>query len=304
VDWSIIFGTDPPRPRVMDRAAPETLACLLAVFDEILPLEDPDAILRRAVELARTRIGLQRVGIFLLDRGRDLMLGTWGSDLHGAVVDEHHIMYAVGEIEREAFRRAAAEGGHFTVFDGCPIVEHREGETRVRGRGWVACTPIRSSRAPLGMLFNDTGPAGPPLDPVKQGQAAILCALLGAVLDPIRGLSGLGAGRAATSTSQRVASAAVAMLGEDPGMCGKEIAARLEVSPGRLARVFKSEMGLSLVEYRNRVRLDHFNSLLEGGHTNLLEAALAAGFGSYAQFHRVFRSLRRMAPREYLQRRA
>ncbi|MFL5303754.1 MAG: helix-turn-helix domain-containing protein, partial [Polyangia bacterium] len=62
------------------------------------------------------------------------------------------------------------------------------------------------------------------------------------------------------------------------------------------------EMGMSLVEYRNRVRLDRFGALLENGRNNLLEAALDAGFGSYAQFHRVFRALRHAAPREYLRR--
>ena len=87
-------------------------------------------------------------------------------------------------------------------------------------------------------------------------------------------------------------------------MGGKEIAAKLELSLSRLARVFKSEMGMSLVEYRNRLRLDRFEVLLDRGRTNLLEAALAAGFGSYAQFHRVFRALRHMTPREYLHKRA
>ena len=86
-------------------------------------------------------------------------------------------------------------------------------------------------------------------------------------------------------------------------MGGKQIAARLDISLSRLARVFKAEMGMSLVEYRNRLRLDRFGCCSIAGGTNLLEAALAAGFGSYAQFHRVFRALRHMTPREYLQRR-
>ena len=73
-------------------------------------------------------------------------------------------------------------------------------------------------------------------------------------------------------------------------------------SVGWFARVFKAEMGMSLVEYRNRLRLDRFAVLLDRGRTNLLEAALAAGFGSYAQFHRVFRGVRRMTPREFLRR--
>jgi AraC-like DNA-binding protein len=94
------------------------------------------------------------------------------------------------------------------------------------------------------------------------------------------------------------------MLAKDPGLGGTDIAARLEVSLGRLAHVFKMELGISMVDYRNRVRLNRFTVLLDKGRRNLLEAALAAGFGSYAQFHRVFRALRHVTPREYLRLRA
>src|SRR4030095_4210470 len=152
----------------------------------ILALDDPDAILRRAVELARDRIGLMRVGIFLLQRSGDLMLGSWGTDLQGGIVDEHQIMYAVSDTDREAFRRAQEQGEHFTVFEDCPIVEHRGSSTLIKGRGWVACTPIRSARAVIGMLFNDAGVSGAPVDMTQQAHAAILCSLLGAVLDPTR----------------------------------------------------------------------------------------------------------------------
>src|SRR5262249_10646987 len=131
VDLSIVLGADLPAPRFLDRAIPASLVGLLSTFDEILALDDPDAVLRRAVELARDRIGLVRVAIFLLDASRDLMLGSWGSDLQGAVVDEHQIMYAVGSAEREAFRRAREEGAPFTVFDDWPLVEHRGGKVRV-----------------------------------------------------------------------------------------------------------------------------------------------------------------------------
>ena len=300
MDWPIILGPQIPVPRVVDRSVHGRLASLLSAFDEILPIEEPDAILRRAVELAIERIGLRRAGIFLLDRQRSAMLGTWGTDLAGAIVDEHHIMYDVSDTDREAFRRAEEEGEHFTVFENCPIVEHRQGETRVVGRGWVACTPIRSTRAPIGIMFNDTALSGEPADEAKQAHAAILCSLLGTILDPVRGSLGHGTATPDESSSRRVVTATVAMLARDPAMGGKQIAAKLDISLSRLARVFKAEMGMSLVEYRNRLRLDRFAVLLDKGRTNLLEAALAAGFGSYAQFHRVFRALRHMTPREYL----
>jgi AraC-like DNA-binding protein len=300
VDWPIILGPQVPVPKVIDQAVHGKLESLLAAFDEILALEEPDAILRRAAELALERIGLKRAGLFLLDRDRKAMLGTWGTDIAGAIVDEHQIMYDVSETDREAFRRAEEEGAHFTVFDNCPIVEHAKGETRVLGRGWVACTPIRSTRAPIGMLFNDTGVSGEPVDEAKQAHAAILCSLLGTILDPARGSLTHGAGRTDQSPGRRLVTSTVAMLAKDPAMGGKQIAAKLNISLSRLARVFKAEMGMSLVEYRNRLRLDRFAVLLDRGRGNLLEAALAAGFGSYAQFHRVFRALRHMTPRDYL----
>ena len=102
------------------------------------------------------------------------------------------------------------------------------------------------------------------------------------------------------SPARRLAIAAAKLLGRDPRLGGREVAARLGVSLGRLAHVFKSEIGMSIVDYRNRVRLDRFTALVDGRRRGLLDAARAAGFGGYAQFHRVFRSLRHQTPRAYL----
>ena len=240
--------------------------------------------------------------MFLLDEPRNLMLGTWGTDLKGAIVDEHHVMYEMGDNDREVFRRAAVEGGHFTVFYNCPLVVQREAETAVVGRGWVACTPIRSARKRVGMLFNDTAATGAPVDKDKQARAALLCSLLAALLDANRGRPGRGAA-ASPSSSPPLVLRATRLLADDPSLGGKEIAAKLDISLSRLARVFKSSTGVSLVEYRNQLRLARFRVLVDSGGENLLAAALAAGFGSYAQFHRVFRALRGTTPRDYVRRR-
>jgi AraC-like DNA-binding protein len=285
VDWPIIIGPDVPVPKVVDAAIRGRLATLLSAFHDLLAIEDSDAIARKAVELARERIGLLRVSIWLHDRSRNLMLGTWGSDLGGEIVDEHQFMYATGDPEREAFRRAVEEGAPFTVFEDSPIIEYPGGKTRVAGRGWVACTPIRSARMIIGVMFNDTGLSGAPVDET---------------LDPLPRQPGLGGARRHDSPSRQLATAAAETLAKEPGIASKEMARRLSISLGRLTRVFKSEMGMSLVEYRNRLRLDRVDRLLDEGCANLLDAALAAGFGSYAQFHRVFRLVRGMSPRDYI----
>ena len=306
VDWPLILGVpgaDPPAPKVVERSVRGQLAALLSAFDQILALEDPDAILRRSVEVAREAIGLPRAAIFLFDRSRNMMLGTWGSDLKGALVDEHQIMYSLNETDREAFRRAKEEGARFTVFDDCPLVEHRGGETRVAGRGWLACTPILSAHGTIGMLFNDAGLSGVPVDETKQAHAAVLCSLLATILDPVRGIPGAGRGGSGETKMRRLVTTAAAMLAEDTALDAGRIARRLEVSAGWFARIFKAEMGMSLVEYRNRLRLDRVDALLDQGSRTLLQAARDAGFGSYAQFHRIFRKLRGVTPREYLRRR-
>jgi len=80
------------------------------------------------------------------------------------------------------------------------------------------------------------------------------------------------------------------------------LARRLGTTADKLGRAFKATLGESVRDYRNRLRLGRFLSLVDPSGGNLLQAALDAGFGSYAQFHRVFRSQFGCSPIEYLRR--
>jgi len=297
VDWPLILGVDEPVPEIM--APPPAVDPLLSAFDELVAIEDGERLLKRIVELALERVGLARVGLFLLDDDGNAMLGTWGTDLDGHLVDERHVMYLLGDYDREVFRRAAQDGIPFTVIDNSPLVVQLETVTRVVGRGWLACTPVRSVRGNLGMMFNDAGASGLPVDDAKQARAALLCSLVGTVLDLRRGSFAYPVGRLATPQNPMIVET-VRRLAKEPALSGKKIATELDISLSRLARVFKRQMGMSLVEYRNRLRLERFQTLLDNGGENLHDAALRAGFGSYAQFHRVFRALRGGSPREAL----
>jgi AraC-like DNA-binding protein len=303
VDWPVILGADAPTPAMVTSPVQEELAEVLSACDELLELDDADTILRRAVELARERLGLARAAIFLLDAQRKLMLGTWGTDLDGKTVDEHHVMYDFGDNDREVFRRAAEEGLRYTAMENCPIVVQLPTETRVVGRGWVVCTAIRSARGDIGMMFNDAGHTHAAFDQATQGRVAILCSVLGTILELCHGKPGPREVGAGASASHPLVGSVVRMLAKDPSLTGRELAPKLDISPSRLARVFKGAMGMSLVDYRNRLRLERFQVLVDAGGENLLDAALAAGFGSYAQFHRVFRALRGTTPRDYLRER-
>ncbi len=298
VDWSLLLGQEPVPPVI--RTPQEEFGSVLASFDELLHLDDVNTIMRRAVELARKQLGLRRVAIFLLDAERELMLGTWGTDLDGQTVDEHHVMYQVSDFDRRVFRRAEREGCHYSVFDDCPIIEQTSAGARVVGKGWLGAIPIRGARGNLGMLFNDGGLVEDTVDVAKQARAALLCSFLAVLLDRSPNSKSKAAGTVLGEDVHPVVVGTLRLLAKNPSLVGKELAGELGLSVSRLARVFKEQMGLSLVEYRNRLRLERFDVLVDQGGDNLFDAALAAGFGSYSQFHRVFRAKRGVTPKQYL----
>lgn len=88
---------------------------------------------------------------------------------------------------------------------------------------------------------------------------------------------------------------------KDDDLIGVEFARACGLSRTRLSRLFKDQMKVSLTTYRNQCRLQRFQTIYQNGkRLTLLEAALQAGFGSYAQFHRVYREITGNTPRDKL----
>jgi AraC-like DNA-binding protein len=81
------------------------------------------------------------------------------------------------------------------------------------------------------------------------------------------------------------------MLGADPNAGDLATLARAaRLSSSHLSRIFKEQTGVSISRFRNQQRLQRFLGLYgTGRRTTALAAAHEAGFGSYAQFYRVFR---------------
>ncbi len=79
-----------------------------------------------------------------------------------------------------------------------------------------------------------------------------------------------------------------------------ELAHRAGLSAPRLSRLFKEQTGLAMVDFRNRQRVSRFLDIYgTGERQTILDAALEAGFGSYPQFHRVFKRVIGCAPGKY-----
>jgi AraC-like DNA-binding protein len=82
-----------------------------------------------------------------------------------------------------------------------------------------------------------------------------------------------------------------------------EIARESGLSQSRLSRLFRMQTGLSLTEFRNRIRIERFQRMYgAGSRISMLRAALEAGFGSYPQFHRVFRQVVGVSPQQHYRR--
>jgi AraC-like DNA-binding protein len=91
--------------------------------------------------------------------------------------------------------------------------------------------------------------------------------------------------------------AAVRLLRAPEGNLARgALARRCGASEWHLSKLFHQQIGVSLVDFRNRCRLERFLELYDGGRVKLSTAALEAGFGSYPQFHRVFRARMGHAP--------
>lgn len=92
---------------------------------------------------------------------------------------------------------------------------------------------------------------------------------------------------------------ALEVLAEEPGLERDALAKAVRGSPFALSRYFHRDTGMTLVQYRTRLRLLRLIRSFDQGERELKRAAGAAGFGSYSQCHRVFQAELGCSPRAF-----
>jgi AraC-like DNA-binding protein len=280
-------------------ATPGALAPVLAAADELAAVADTDQMLRRAVELARERIGLERVGLYVRDprASRLLLRGTWGTGLRGETVDEHTLAHECDPVHGRTLTNMQLQGSLWQCSESILQCPQGVGGRTELGRGWLVVTPLVAARELVGVMYNDSALSRAEFDERKQTGTAVFCGLLAGLFLPRR--SRFRWPRTMAAQQSPWVKSALGALEQNPRLSGETLARQLSISAGHLARSFKAEVGVSLVEYRNRRLMDRFFVALERGQGNLLAAALDAGFGSYTQFHRVYRRMFGTSPREH-----
>ena len=95
------------------------------------------------------------------------------------------------------------------------------------------------------------------------------------------------------------------LLAADPQTDRSGLARRVGVSDAYLTRLLRRELGVSFETQRSRARLVSFLAEVDmarrdGRRVSLLDAAIAAGFGSYSQLHRTFVGTVGFRPTDYV----
>lgn len=303
--WPLLNGLSPQALRTT--VGMGQLGTLLDAVDELDGCQDADSRIKRAVDLCRRDFGLERSAIFLFADGHNDLRGTWGTNLEGGTQDESYIRFPAGYHHRKATIQALAGVAPWLHFSDVPLFEQHRGEPYLCGNGWNVITPILGHRGPLGFLVNDTAASRAPLNAARQMRVALFCRFLGARIDG----SSLGPSRVSAhplfphrlrvghSDQRLLVVSMVQALDADPSLTAKQLGKRFAVSSSVLTRAFLFEMGISLVDHRNRVRLERFLHSAASRGGSMMQLALESGFGSYAQFHRVFCKVLGVTPRRF-----
>ena len=73
------------------------------------------------------------------------------------------------------------------------------------------------------------------------------------------------------------------------------------MSPHYFCKFFKRVTGLTFTEYILRVRIDKAKELLLKNRLSITQIAYEVGFESSSYFHKVFRKLTHLNPKQYLE---
>ncbi|ABR32474.1 MULTISPECIES: helix-turn-helix domain-containing protein [Clostridium] len=79
----------------------------------------------------------------------------------------------------------------------------------------------------------------------------------------------------------------------------KKLSGELNLSEGYISDCFKKHMGMTIMKYAKKIRIDRAKVLLVTTTSSILEIGLTLGFHDQSHFHKVFKSFTGVSPSEY-----
>jgi hypothetical protein len=228
-------------------APAKELATIVAATNRISQLDGSNDITRKAVEFARDTLGIERVGLFLVQvtRRQIVLRGTWGTNDRGRTADERAIAHSCSEEDFEALRAMHEQGVLWQYHSIGSNASHRQRvESRFEDRDWVAVTPLVVGPEVVGLMYNDTAISRTPFDWERQTRLALFASLLaGLTRDRLTEPETDTERTRAAAKPCRFIQKVMTGLQREPSLTGKALAQRFGITPGHLATTFKAEAG-------------------------------------------------------------
>lgn len=299
IDWSLVQGALKRQPVEIPQT-PGRMGKLLMLAQELPQDETLLNTALQAMDSLKRETGLERLGLFTCSEDGAWMQGLVGTAEGGTLVDERCFRFPRREAENMLAADFLAGRKAWEYKEDAPLVTHAPDKTSVVRHGWLVRTPLVVKGRFFGLLCNDSAFSRAPYSvEVQEDVAAYLMIVSGLLCDARdRRQEGL-------REERPVVGEALRLLVADLSISQGTLASRIGMSPRSLARAFSRDLGSSFLEYRNQLRLDRFFELVESleaqnAKPELSKLASECGFGSYAQFHRVFRARFERSPTEYL----
>ena len=167
------------------KAFQEKLWALHEVGIELDSAETVDELCRRAVELGRSRLGFDRLGLWLYEDDNQIAHGTYGNDEYGQTTDEHGIRVPVHEYGRTKADEPTLTGLIELIAAGKQQLNLRDPVTLsswsglVRRKGWAAHAAMWDGTRPVGHLSTDNLISQRPIMPYQMDLLTLYSTTLG-----------------------------------------------------------------------------------------------------------------------------
>jgi PAS domain S-box-containing protein len=162
------------------KALSEGLRAVVSITDELISCPTLDLVYRRAVELARERLKLDRAAIFINDG--TYLRGTYGTDMKGQTTDEHDQKFPSGEPWLEKLKKLKPQDRRLVDYQ-VPYWETTGTPADPSKKNWVVITPIQSQHDVIGIFSNDAAITHASFDKTRQEIVSVFCTLLGAIIE-------------------------------------------------------------------------------------------------------------------------
>jgi len=172
-----------------ERAISHDLQAIVDIADRLISSSDLSGLLKKAVELARSHLRVERCSI-LLNFGTFLR-GTYGTDLNGQTTDERDKVITMDSAWEHRFSMWSRKSSQWIVERD---IHRSSPDARTAGVRdfWVATTPIKGSNNQMIAVFcNDAVISGNPPDERLQDVIAVFCSLLGNIIERQRSIDEL-----------------------------------------------------------------------------------------------------------------